>query len=550
MKKYLTQVMKHNVIRTPQSKPIPGSNQVSNSAGGYSWSVDTWEQLNRFLILGSEGGSYYATEQTLSVENAQNLLACIQADGARTVQTIVDVSQGGRAPKNDAAIFALALAASAGDDATRRLALNAVPAVCRTATHLFSFVDVIKGMRGWGRGLRNAIGAWYTEKETRKLAYQVVKYRQRNGWTHTDTLRKAHPQPKDTTQGEIFKWITRRDKVTWADSKTEPEDEALQFIWAFEQVQSAQNVQDVLRLVAEYDLPREALPTQWLKTPAVWNALLQTMPMTAMIRNLGNMSKCGLLVPGSDAEALVIERLGDVDRLHRARIHPLSVLTAMRVYANGYAMRGGYSRRQATNDATWSPVPRVVDALDEAFDLAFQTITPSNKRTMIALDVSGSMGGGMIAGIPNLSPRMASAAMAMVTARTEPVYHFTAFQHEMMPLNIRAKMRLDTVVNTISGLPFGATDCAQPMLYALDKGLQIDTFIVYTDNETWYGQVHPAQALQQYRNATGIPARLIVVGMVANRFSIADPNDKGMLDVVGFDTAAPNVMSAFARGEL
>ncbi|MEO1646142.1 MAG: TROVE domain-containing protein, partial [Chloroflexota bacterium] len=430
----------------------------------------------------------------LTVENAQNVLACIQTDGARTVQTIVDVSQGGRAPKNDPAIFALALAASAGDDATRRLALNAVPAVCRTATHLFSFVDVIKGMRGWGRGLRNAISAWYTEKETRKLAYQVVKYRQRNSWTHTDTLRKAHPQPTNATQGEIFKWITRRDEVTWADSKTEPEDEALQFIWAFEQVQSAQNVQDVLRLVAKYDLPREALPTQWLKTSAVWDALLQTMPMTAMIRNLGNMSKCGLLVPGSDAEALVIERLGDVDRLHRARIHPLSVLTAMRVYANGYAMRGGYSRRRASVDATWSPVPRVVDALDEAFDLAFQTITPSNKRTMIALDVSGSMGGGMIAGIPNLSPRMASAAMAMVTARTEPAYHFTAFQHEMVSLNISAKMSLDTVVDTISGLPFGATDCAQPMLYALDKGLQIDTFIVYTDNETWYGQVHPAQA--------------------------------------------------------
>ena len=44
-----------------------------------------------------------------------------------------------------------------------------------------------------------------------------------------------------------------------------------------------------------------------------------------------------------------------------------------------------------------------------------------------------------------------------------------------------------------------------------------------------------------------IPAKLIVVGMVANRFSIADPNDAGMMDVVGFDTSAPQLMTDFVK---
>ena len=57
------------------------------------------------------------------------------------------------------------------------------------------------------------------------------------------------------------------------------------------------------------------------------------------------------------------------------------------------------------------------------------------------------------------------------------------------------------------------------------------------------------QALDQYRQKMGIDARLIVVGMTANNFTIADPNDAGMLDVVGFDTAAPNIMASFANGE-
>jgi 60 kDa SS-A/Ro ribonucleoprotein len=140
--------------------------------------------------------------------------------------------------------------------------------------------------------------------------------------------------------------------------------------------------------------------------------------------------------------------------------------------------------------------------------------------------------------------------MALVTARTEPNYLFTAFQDTMVPLNISAKMRLDEVVKAISNLPFGGTDCALPMLYALEQKLRVETFVVYTDSETWAGKMHPSKALQQYREKMGIPAKLIVVGMVANQFTIADPNDAGMLDVVGFDTAAPQVMADFARGTL
>jgi 60 kDa SS-A/Ro ribonucleoprotein len=102
----------------------------------------------------------------------------------------------------------------------------------------------------------------------------------------------------------------------------------------------------------------------------------------------------------------------------------------------------------------------------------------------------------------------------------------------------------------VSNLPFGGTDCALPMLWALDNGVAADAFLIYTDSETWAGDIHPAQALRQYRERTGIPARLVVVGMVANDCTIADPNDAGMLDVVGFDAAAPELIAAFVRGEI
>src|SRR5262249_14333856 len=114
------------------------------------------------------------------------------------------------------------------------------------------------------------------------------------------------------------------------------------------------------------------------------------------------------------------------------------------------------------------------------------------------------------------------------------------------PIPISPRQRLDDVERHVASMPMGGTDCAQPMLWALKEKVAADVFVIYTDSETWAGKIHPVQALRQYRERTGLAAKLIVVGMVPNGFSIADPNDAGMLDVVGFDTAAPAVMADFA----
>jgi 60 kDa SS-A/Ro ribonucleoprotein len=269
------------------------------------------------------------------------------------------------------------------------------------------------------------------------------------------------------------------------------------------------------------------------------------------------MTRVGVLSPGSDGTKKVVAQLGDEERIRRARVHPIAVLAALRTYAAGRGFRG-------RNE--WNPVREVVDALDSAFYAAFGNVEPAGKRLLLALDVSGSMEMGQVAGVPGLSPRDASAALALVTAATEPSYEIVGFfagrggwksrtrrgygDEGLTPLAIGPRQRLDDAVKTVSDLPFGGTDCALPMLYALARKREVDTFVIYTDSETWAGDVHPVQALRDYRQASGIDARLVVVGMVSNGFSIADPADPGMLDVVGFDTATPQLIGDFARGSL
>ena len=523
---------------TPQGLPIPGTNQVENSAGGYAFPVTDWTRLQRFLILGSEGGSYYASEQKLSADNAGAVLNCIQNDGPRVVREIVAVSKAGRAPKNDPALFALALCASLGDVQTRRLALDALPEVARTGTHLFHFAAFCDGARGWGRGLRRAIGRWYETMDADKLAYQALKYQSRDGWSHRDLLRLSHPKPGSEAHGILYHWMTQG----WPGVGDEPHDVgALRQIWAFERAKRASTEDELVGLIRDYKLPREAIPTTFLTSPKVWEALLEEMPLAALVRNLTTMTKIGLVERGSDATKRVVSMLGDADRIRRARLHPIALLSALTTYSSGKGVKGS---------ATWNAVPKVVDALDGAFYTAFGALEPTGKRWNLALDVSGSMGCGFVAGVAGLSPRVASAAMAMVTNAVEDDVQMLAFSHELRTLGLSRKQRLDDVLKAVDAIPMGATDCALPMLWATKTKAKVDVFVIYTDNETWYGKIHPIEALRRYREESGIAAKLIVVGMVANRFSIADPNDAGTLDIVGFDTAAPQLMSDFSLNNM
>jgi 60 kDa SS-A/Ro ribonucleoprotein len=531
---------------------------VPNSAGGFAWSVDDWTRLRRFLILGSEGGSYYASERELTRKNAQAVERCLAEDGPRAVEEIVRVSDEGRAPKNDPAIFSLAMAAGLGDEPTRKAALEALPQVCRTGTHLFQFATFVEGFRGWGRSLRRAVGRWYAAQPVDRIAYQAVKYRQREGVTHRDVLRLAHPGEHVSSgnptlevsdeHARLFEWIVRGGET----------DGLPRVVQGYVRAQAAEKPAESAALIREFGLPREAVRTEHLASPEAWEALLEDMPMTAMIRNLATMTRVGVLAPRSAGTKKVVEQLGDTDRIRRARVHPIAVLAALRTYAEGRGARGRHE---------WKPVGKVVDALDAAFYTAFGNVDPSGVRLLLALDVSGSMTYDTVAGVPGLSPRDASAALALVTAATESDYEVVGFfagtggwksrtkrlwdaEQGLTPLAISPRQRLDDVVKTVSNLPFGGTDCALPMLYAQAQKLEIDAFAIYTDSETWAGNIHPAQALQDYRQASGIDARLVVVGMVSNGFSIADPADPGMLDVVGFDTATPQLISDFARGAL
>jgi len=526
--------------------PIPGreAEMVKNSAGGYVFSVDCWKQLLRFLVLGTEGGTYYASQEKLTTTNTKNVDLCISTDGLRTVKTVVEVSQSGRAPKNDPALFVLARCAASPNSETRKAALEALPQVARIGTHLFHFAAYVDNMRGWGRGLRQGIGNWYQEKSDLALVNQITKYQQRDGWSHRDLLRLGHPKTTDPVRNAIYKYIVKGELPGNLNSK------AIDYLSAVETLKKDISGSEVLRLMSIYNLPMEVIPTD-KRNREVYEMLLETGGLTWLLRNLGNLSKQGILVDQNFSQVnKVCSRLTNPEDIKRARIHPIAILSALLTYSSGSGFR---------SSSSWSVSQKVVNALNDAFHIAFGNVEPTGKRILIGLDVSGSMTIGDIAGVPGLTPRQASAAMCMIQLAVEQNCIVKGFSHQLIDLSINPRATLNTVVAYLNTIPFGATDCSLPMRWAQQARADFDAFIIYTDNETGsaYGRnqwsparSHPAQELTKYRSNFVRDAKLITVGMTATNCSIADPSDAGMLDVVGFDQATPQIIRDFIVGDI
>ncbi|RBQ18296.1 TROVE domain-containing protein [Spongiactinospora rosea] len=539
---------------TPQRRPMPGRpGQVRNAAGGYVFAKDLWDRVEDFLILGTTGGTYYVGEDRLTEQNADVLFQAIAADGPRVVALLTDISTARppRAPKNHPALFALAACYARGDAATRRAAKSALAKVARTTDHLASFFGYYKNLGGkatprgtapvTGRSLRTALASWFLGGAPDGVAFRACKARQRKtpqgeAFDLRDVLRIAHPRADSPQRRTLFGWIAGNV------SDDEARDE-LPAIDRFCTAKAVTSAREAVRVVTEARVPWEFLPDAMLKESEVWDALVDTIGMTALLRNLARMTRLGTLKPMAAATSRAVRRLTDREAILRARVHPMDAWLAMRVYACGRSRpnpRGGAQ--------TWTPVPAILDALEQTYELSFGNVAPSGRRLLVAVDSSGSMSHQKVSvgGSPIGTAYEVGCAMAVMLTRVERGgAHVIEVDTRVHPSKVTPRTNLREIAGwRPSG---GGTDLSLPFTWARQERLAADGVVVFTDNETWAGRSHAAQALQAYRDAVNPGVRVVVAAMVPVGYTIGDPKDAGVLNMAGIDASLPLVVTGFVR---
>jgi len=558
--------------------------QRRNNSGAWVFTLSPLERLERFLVLGAEGGTFYQGERELVRENAGALGELLDASPLDAVRLIVEVSQWGRAPKQGPAIFALAIAASHETGphalAARKAAIDAIPLVCRTGASLLEFVRYVDSMRGWGSYLRKGVGHWYASKPADALFYQLFKYRSRGAgkgkerkvWTHRDVLRASHPNNRhfDRAQQAIVRYVVAgkeglgsRSVISKAKDGTLLRSEVQidlggvpERIAQFEALQAAETAEEAARLIVDHRLVHEMVPGHLKRHAGVWAALSEHMPMGALVRNLGRLTHFGLL-GDRERKQRILDRLGDVAAIKKSRLHPFAFLLAGFAYAHGEPIEAKKYAKKVKKGVVvgereiqrWTPDPDVGRVVEQGFYKAFVNVEPADVRLELAVDISGSMGSTPVVGMPGMKARHAAAAMALVQRKSEPRSSLWGFCTEYLPLEIESDWSLSKVAAYMSGLQMGGTDISLPFREAQRCGREVDGFVVYTDNETNQSRHHPFLSLKGYRAASGIAARLGVMAFSATDFTIADPSDGGMMDFAGVNAAAPSLLADFLRGK-
>jgi len=542
-------------VATPQRQAVPGrTDQVRNNAGGYTFTKDAWTRLEDFLILGTTGGTYYLGEDRLTADNADVVFHAVREDGPRAVALLTEISASKppRAPKNRGCLFTLAAASAFGDPATVQAVKAALPQVARTTDHLSALFGYRKQLKGKAlgngtspvasRAWRSALAGWFLAADVDAVAWKACKARQRKtpageALALRDILRIAHPKADTPERKALLGWLA--GNVT--------DEHAAAVIPAVDSFLAAQAVtshREAIAVVTERGVPWEFLPSKFLGSAQVWEALASTVGMTALLRNLARMTRIGTLGPYAEVNAVVVRRLTDAEALRQARIHPMDAFLALRVYNSGVSQP---NPREAPH--TWARVGEISDALEDAYDKSFGYTEPSGRRLVVAVDSSGSMSGGygvMMGGSPLGSPYEIGCAMAVQVKRIEGANaHVIDVDTSVHNSRITARTNLREIASwRPSG---GGTDLSLPFGWASQYDVRADGFLILTDNETWAGRLHPFQALAAYRSRYNPAARVVVASMTAAGHTIGEPGDPGILNVAGMDASLPKVVTGFIR---
>jgi len=348
-------------------------------------------------------------------------------------------------------------------------------------------------------------------------------------------------------------------------------DPIYEYLWAVNRVKSMTktDTDDLIHLVHKYRLVREHLPTWSMKSCQVQKALLfgdyrrgeaNPPPMTALLRNLASLTSIGLF-EDKEILALVVKHLTDKDSVQKSRIHPVNVIIAWFIYRKGHGFKG---------KLTWTPVPAIRDALEQMAFLAFANAPPTTKRYGVFIDGSSSMLSETT--FQGLSNADIAALLSLVIARSGQGHLFYVFSSKNtgrrlfqtpshsngspptdntglydVGHHIHANSTFQEVLDAVQLSNWGSTDISNGIRYLEHSNKHVDAVIVITDNDINTGE-KPLVALNSYRKAIGNPnVKLITLAVQLNDLTIADPSDKGMLDMCGFDTNSYQVMHAFTH---
>lgn len=532
---------------------------------------DSLLRLRRFLRTGLEGSRYQAggvraAGAKFSSESAPTLHALVEGTMAPMVleellRLVDDTEKNSQrhAACPEAVAYSLALCAASDHRPTKQAAYAAFPQVCKCPAQLFAvtrYLEEVSEGTGWGRAHRRAVARWYTAPDgsgARQLAAQTTRVVRRHRWTHADLLRLAHVRPPQHRPGVavVLRYLARGlpaaakmvEEKEAEGGSVEEAREALAYLQAVHEVRHTKDEQVAARLLEEHQLALEHVPSHLLRSKEVWLCLVRRLPLDELVTHVPRLSRAGLLARGPLVGALR-ERLRSASAQNPPKLGPLET------YALKRSLEVGRPKHHHHHHHRSSASHQLDDVVAALHEHSFKAVSPTGKRYLVAVDVRGPMTHGRTRGLDGLTPAEVSALMLQALVRTGDTITAVAFSARgLTPLDVDSQMNLADISRRMRETPMGPVDVSLPLRWAREQKHLFDLVLVCTDNQTQSWSVHPAQALKEYRESCSLPdTRFVVCAMCSQGFSLAPPDELGMLDIAGCDGHTLQLIQDFATG--
>lgn len=343
-----------------------------------------------------------------------------------------------------------------------------------TPSDLFDFMGfyiyLTKNSFG-GRWFKRAVGNWLARKLN---PFWVVKYGGvRDGkYNLRNIMIGTHPKG---INAELSEYIIRG---------TTPESEEMAVIKEFEALKNAKNEDEACAIAKRGKLPHEVVSTFTDRYPALWSAIAGHMPIQALMMSLTSLAKKGAL---SDADniAYVKSVFSSKERVEKSKLLPFQLINA-------------YDAVLGSGCEDW-----VLDALRDAVDLSVQNIPDNMSKTVVALDVSGSMRGNYL--------RIGS-VIGMALARKSTGCTFYTFGSDLKKERVSERDSILTQAEAIRTRGNTSTNLPVEAMIAdyRQSGKVADTLILITDDEQNNGRPF-YDAVKEYRDIANKNLKLFLV---------------------------------------
>lgn len=526
MKNYLNNAIGRAHLANVEGVDIKLPGQVRSHGGGFAFEVTPAVLMERFLVLGTTTSQYVGPDK-LAVDALGRLLPLITANPVDAATAAVEAVEQNRVLSKVPALFVYATAHTvATDSANRRAIALMLPRIINTFSDLQTLLSFVANThnKGIATSLVKACRRYLYNMPIDRMINQALKYRKRAGWAVLDMLRVIHPVPKDNDQNFLYGYIVENEEARVEACRRFP------MVAAFEAAKVLDDHNMIVKLIKDNGLTWEHVPTEHLNNKWVWKALLPNLPMTALIRNLPKISSVGAIDDTPSLNTVLSKLTPEI--VAKAKVHPFRLYLAWYGYGQG-----------GNRNMSWTPNQRVLAALETCLYASFANVQVRGK-VCIGCDISGSMwwGESRINGTgPYAGDAAGMLAATFKAANPETDVFYFAGQLTKAAFD---PMVLSSVRPDMNKYHMGSTNPGLLIQKAIKDKVKYDAFVVLTDNDV-NGGYHSKQLLDTYRATVNPKAKMIVVGMTANNFSIASPDDVLSMDIAGMDAGIMTAIEKF-----